>query len=434
MSRILAIVGRPNVGKSTFFNRLTQTREAIVDPTSGVTRDRHYGRSEWNGLEFSVIDTGGYISDSGDIFQEEICRQVRMAIEEADAIVFLVDAKEGLTAMDEVVSDILRRSEKPVFLAANKMDNPSKVYEVSEFYRMGLGEVYPMSSINGSGTGELLDEVVAVLASKKDEPIPDLPRFAIVGRPNVGKSTLVNALLGEERNIVTPIAGTTRDSIFTRYNKYGHDFLLVDTAGIRKKAKVKEDIEFYSVMRSIRSIEQADVCLLLIDATQGIEAQDINIFHIIQRNNKGVLIVVNKWDLIEKQTNSVKEFTDRIHNALAPFRDVPVLFISAINKQRIHKVLAMAATVHANRQHKIPGSNLNDVMLEVIDAFPPPMVKGKQVKIKYVSQLPAHYPSFVFFCNLPQYIREDYKRYLENKLREHFNFSGVPLTLYFRKK
>lgn len=434
MSRIVAIVGRPNVGKSTLFNRLTESREAIVDEMSGVTRDRNYGNSTWNGIDFSVIDTGGYVMDSDDIFEEEINKQVLLAIEEADIIVFMVDVTTGIHDLDLAVADLLRRSGKKVFLTVNKVDNNERLIDAVEFYNLGLGNYYPLSSVNGSGTGELLDAVVKELPAQAFEPVPDVPRVAIVGRPNVGKSSLVNSLLGEERNIVTPVAGTTRDSIYTRYNKYHHDFLLVDTAGLRKKAKVNEDVEFYSVMRAVRTIENSDICLLLIDGTRGIEAQDLNIMSLIQKNNKGMIVLVNKWDLVSKENNTAKQLEKEIKLKTAPFTDYPVLFISAINKQRIHKVLELIEVVNQNRTRKIPTSELNEIMLEMVRNYPPPSVKGKQIKIKYATQLPTYTPSFAFFCNLPQYIKEPYRRYIENRMREKFGFTGVPLKIFFRKK
>lgn len=434
MSRIVAIVGRPNVGKSTLFNRLTGTREAIVDEASGVTRDRNYGRANWNGMDFSVIDTGGYVKNSEDVFEEEINKQVELAIEEADIILFMVDVTHGIHELDSAVASLLRRAEKKILLVVNKVDNGERLLEATEFYSLGLGDYFPLSSINGSGTGELLDEITASLKSGEQEIIPDLPRVAIVGRPNVGKSSLVNSLLGEERNIVTPVAGTTRDSIYTRYNKFHHDFLLVDTAGLRKKSRVNEDIEFYSVMRAVRTIESSDICLLLIDAMRGIEAQDLSIISLIRKNNKGMIILVNKWDLIEKDNNTTLLFEKTIREKTAPFTDFPILFISATNKQRIHKVLELIDRVNNNRNRKISTSELNEVMLQVIDNNPPPSLKGKHVKIKYITQLPVYTPSFAFFCNLPQYVKEPYKRYLENRLREKFDFSGVPVRIFLRKK
>ncbi len=434
MSNIVAIVGRPNVGKSTLFNRLTGTRDAIVDETSGTTRDRHYGKAEWNGVEFSVIDTGGYVVDSDDIFETEINRQVELALDEADLVLFMVDVMQGLTDLDKAVAELLRKSKKKTILVANKADNIELVHQAYEFYQLGLGDVYCISSISGSGTGDLLDLVVSQLSKNKIEDPDDLPKISVVGRPNVGKSSLVNALLGEERNIVTPIAGTTRDSIFTRYNKFNYDFYLVDTAGLRKKSKIKDNIEFYSVMRSIRAIEKSDVCLLLIDATIGIESQDLNIFRLCQQNKKGIVILVNKWDLVEKDTHTTEQYKKFILSKIAPFDDVPVLFISALTKQRIHKALETAIEVYENRRQRIPTSRLNDIMLPVIEAYPPPSVKGKMIKIKYVTQLATPTPSFVFFANLPQYIKEPYKRYLENKLRENFNFKGVPIQIFIRQK
>ncbi len=434
---ILAIVGRPNVGKSTLFNRLTGRRDAIVDSTSGVTRDRHYGKSDWNGVEFSVIDTGGYVDNSDDVFEEEIKKQVRLAVEEADCILFMVDVREGLIGMDEDVASVLRRSKKPVFLVVNKVDSYKQVHEVSEFYKLGLGELYSISAITGSGTGELLDAVVGDLPVGKGHDAPsiqELPRIAIVGRPNAGKSSLVNLLLGDERTIVTPVPGTTRDSIHSHYKNFGLDFLLIDTAGIRKKAKVKEDIEFYSVMRAVRSIEHSDVCILMVDAKQGFEIQDINIFSLIAKNHKGVVILVNKWDLIEKETNTHKEFEAYIRDRLAPFRDVPIIFTSVIQKQRIFKAVETAIDVYRRRTVKIPTRKLNDVMLSVIQQNPPPKVKDKIIRIKYITQLPKSYPIFIFFCNHPQYVKESYQRFLENRLRENFELSGVSLEIFFRQK
>jgi len=434
MSAIVAIVGRPNVGKSTFFNRLIQRREAIVDAASGVTRDRHYGKSDWNGKDFSLIDTGGYVVGSDDVFEKEIDKQVELAIEEADAIIFMVDVETGVTGMDEDVAKLLRRVDKPVLLAINKVDNAKRAADAVEFYALGLGEYYGISSINGSGTGELLDALVEVLPEKKADD-SELPRFAVVGRPNAGKSSFINALLGQERYIVTDIAGTTRDSMDTKYNRFGFEFNLVDTAGIRRKAKVKEDLEFYSVMRSVRAIEHSDVCLILFDATRGFDGQVANIFWLAQRNNKGVVILVNKWDLVEnKETNTLKQYTQEIKQSIEPFVDVPIIFMSALTKQRIYKALETAVDVHKNRSKKIKTRKLNDVMLPIIQHTPPPAYKDKYVKIKYVTQLPTPYPQFAFFCNLPQYVREPYKRFLENKLRENFDFSGVPVTVFMRKK
>ena len=428
MGNIVAIVGRPNVGKSTFFNRLTETRQAIVDEASGVTRDRHYGKVLWNGLEFSLIDTGGYVSNSDDVFEEEIRKQVLLALEEADVVVFLVDVVSGITDLDQTIADMLRKIRKPVLLVVNKVDNSARLYDASVFYGLGLGEYSAVSSINGSGTGDMLDRLVSMFRkpSAEDDETEELPKIAVVGRPNVGKSSLINALIGEERNIVTPLSGTTRDSIHTRYSKYNHDFFLVDTAGLRKKGRVKEDLEFYSVMRSIRAIEHADVCMLLLDATLGIEAQDVNIFHLIERNWKGVVILVNKWDLVEKETLTMKQFEAAIRKRLEPFTDVPVLFVSALTKQRIE--------VYTNRKARIPTSALNEVMQKAIEENHPPAVKGKYIRIKYVTQLPTHAPAFAFYCNLPQYIREPYKRYLENQIRKHFNFTGVPIRIFMRKK
>ncbi|MDD4738913.1 MAG: ribosome biogenesis GTPase Der [Bacteroidales bacterium] len=438
MGKIVAIVGRPNVGKSTLFNRLTESRDAIIHEVAGVTRDRHYGKSNWNGKEFSVIDTGGYIMGSDDEFEHEIRKQVVLAIEEADAIMFLVDVKEGLTPMDEDVADLLRKTTKKVILVANKVDNTKRANDHAEFYSLGLGEIYSISSINGSGTGDLLDELVRdfeVEKEEEDNEETNLPKIAVVGRPNVGKSSMINALIGQERNIVTNISGTTRDSLHTRYNLFGFDFLIVDTAGVRKKGKVFEDVEFYSVMRSIRSIESSDVCILMLDASQGLESQDLNLFSLIQRNNKGVVIVVNKWDLIEKETNTSKDFETRIRERIAPFNDVPIIFTSVINKQRIFKVLETAKMVFESRTQKIPTSRLNEEVLPIVkEENPPPSYKGKHIKIKYVMQLKTAYPQFVFYCNLPQYIREPYKRYVENRMREIYNFTGVPITLYFREK
>ncbi len=434
MGNMLAIVGRPNVGKSTFFNRLTQTRQAIVEETSGVTRDRHYGTSDWNGIDFSIIDTGGYVVGSDDVFEEEIRKQVSLAIDESDVIVFMVDVKEGITPMDEDVANILRRIDKKVFLVVNKADNPQRIQLAGEFYALGLGEVFPLSSINGSGTGELLDEVVKEFSADFEEDDSDLPKFTVIGRPNVGKSSLINALIGEDRNIVTPIAGTTRDSIYIPYNSYGFDFLFVDTAGLRRKKKVHEDIEFYSVMRSIRAIEKADVCLLMIDAQDGIESQDMNILKLCQKNNKGVVLVINKWDLMDKETNTHVEYKEAILKKTAPFTDIPVIFTSVTNKQRILKVLELAQEVYNNRSRQITTSKLNDVMLPLIERYSPPMVRGTRIKIKYITQLKLAYPAFVFFSNMPQHIKEPYKRYLENQMRKHFVFTGVPITIYFRLK
>jgi GTP-binding protein len=434
MANIVAIVGRPNVGKSTLFNRLTDSRKAIVDAEAGVTRDRHYGKSEWNGIEFSVIDTGGYVKGSDDVFEEEIRKQVQLAIDEANAILFVVDVSEGITDDDKVVANILRRGKKKVFVVSNKVDNSLRQGMSGEFYALGLGDVYSVSAISGSGTGDLLDEVVKEFDKDAVEEELDIPKFAIVGRPNVGKSSMVNALMGKERNIVTPIAGTTRDSINTRYTAFGHDFLLVDTAGIRKKSKVEEDLEFYSVMRSIRAIEDCDVVLLLLDATLGLEAQDLNIFHLAERNRKGIVVVVNKWDLVEKNTNSTKEYEERIREKTAPFRDVPIIFTSALTKQRVLKAIETAEVVYANRTKTIKTRELNDVMLPIIENSPPAAIKGKYVKIKFINQLPTHAPTFAFYCNLPQYVTESYMRFLENRLRENFDFTGVPIQIFMRKK
>ncbi len=434
-SKIAAIVGRPNVGKSTLFNRIVEQRKAIVDETAGVTRDRNYGKGEWNGVEFSVIDTGGYVINSDDVFEAEINKQVHLAIEEADVILFVVDVEAGITDLDDAVAAILRKGKKPVVVAVNKVDNNNRIMDAQEFYGLGLGEIYCISSMTGSGTGDLLDVVVENLP--KTEPTSEdleLPHLSVVGRPNVGKSSFINALLGTERNIVTEVAGTTRDSIHTRYNKFGYDFMIIDTAGLRKKGKVHEDLEFYSVLRSVRTIEESDVCLLMIDATRGIEAQDVNIFNLILRNKKGVVILVNKWDLIEKDTHSTKRITEEIKEKIAPFTDVPILFISALTKQRVHKALETAVEVHERRQQKVKTAELNEVLLEAIESYGPPSVKGKYIKIKYVTQLPSPTPSFAFFANLPQYIKDPYRRYLENKVREHFNFTGVPIQIYFRQK
>ncbi len=435
MGNIVAIVGRPNVGKSTFFNRLVESRQAIVEPTSGVTRDRHYGKTDWNGIEFSVIDTGGYVVGSDDVFEEEIRKQIAFAIDEADVIIFMVDVKEGLTGMDEDVANILRKSDKKVFLVVNKVDNNTRLIDANEFYQLGFDKIYCISSINGSGTGDLLDDVVKEFSETKKEQIPDIPKYAVVGRPNVGKSSFINVLLGDERNIVTPVAGTTRDSIYTRYNSFGFDFMLVDTAGLRKKGKVYENIEFYSVMRSIRAIENSDVCFLLIDAQDGFEGQDLNIFHLAEKNKKGVIIVVNKWDLINKESNTHKEFEAKIRERIAPFKDVPIVFTSVINKQRIFKALELAHKVYKNRSNRITTSKLNNLLLPIIEATPPPAAsRGRYIKIKYITQLPTPFPAFVFFCNLPQDVKDSYKRFLENKIRENFDFTGAPIQIYFRKK
>lgn len=436
MNNIVAIVGRPNVGKSTFFNRLIQRREAIVDSVSGVTRDRNYGKSEWNGKEFSVIDTGGYIKGSEDVFEAEIRRQVELAIDEADVIIFVVDVEEGITPMDEEVAKLLRKVTKPVLLAVNKVDNSMREKDAIEFYNLGLGDYYTIAGMNGSGTGELLDALVELLpeAQAPDEDEVALPRFAVVGRPNAGKSSFINALIGEDRYIVTDIAGTTRDAIDTRYNRFGFEFNLVDTAGIRRKAKVKEDLEFYSVMRSVRAIEHSDICILVIDATRGFEGQDQSIFWLAEKNRKGVVILVNKWDLVEKDTMTTRDYERKIREELQPFTDVPILFVSALTKQRLLKALETSVEVFENRKQRIATSKLNEIMLPIIENNPPPALKGKYVKIKFCMQLPTPTPQFVFFCNLPQYVKEPYKRFLENKMREIFNFSGVPIDIYFRQK
>ncbi|MCB0477389.1 MAG: ribosome biogenesis GTPase Der [Crocinitomicaceae bacterium] len=435
MSNIVAIVGRPNVGKSTLFNRLTESKKAIVEEQSGVTRDRIYGRSEWNGKEFSVIDTGGYVKGSDDIFEGEIRKQVEIALEEANYVLFVLDCTVGITDLDESVAKLLRKnSKKKIFVVANKVDNPSRINDTYEFYSLGLGEIYGISSVNGAGTGELLDALTAEMELSNEEEEAELPRFSVVGKPNVGKSSLVNALTGQERNIVTDISGTTRDSINTRYNAFGFDFILVDTAGIRKKNKVHEDIEYYSVIRSVNSIENSDVCIFMIDATEGLQKQDLTIYYMIEKNHKGVVVLVNKWDLVEKETNTMKEYEEKLRAQLAPFNDVPIIFTSTVNKQRLHKALEETMKVYENRIRKIPTSTLNEVMQEIIEENQPPSVKGKFIKIKYVTQLPTHAPSFAFFCNLPQYIRDSYKRFLENKLRENFDFEGVPVRIFFRKK
>lgn len=434
MGNIVAIVGRPNVGKSTFFNRLVERREAIVDSVSGVTRDRNYGKTDWNGREFSVIDTGGYVVGSDDVFEAEIDKQVKLAIEEADVIVFVVDAQSGITPMDEDVARILRRIKKPILLAVNKVDNSTLYEEAVEFYALGLGEYYPMASSSGSGTGDLLDAVVENLPKEEDKPKEELPNFAVVGRPNAGKSSFINTLIGEERYIVTDIAGTTRDAIHTTYKRFGFEFNLIDTAGIRRKSKVKEDIEFYSVMRSVRAIEHSDVCFLVVDATRGFDKQVQNIFWLIQRNRKGVVILINKWDLVEKETNTIKEMKKLINREISPYVDVPILFISVKEKQRIYKAMEIGLKVYENRSRKIKTKKLNDIMLPIIKNNPPPQYKGKYVKIKFITQLPTPQPQFAFFCNLPQYIKEPYKRFLENKLRENFDLTGVPISIYMRKK
>lgn len=437
MGNLVAIVGRPNVGKSTLFNRLTQSRQAIVNETAGTTRDRQYGKVDWEGREFSIVDTGGWIVNSEDIFEEEINKQVAIAIEEADVILFIVDVANGVTDLDDHVANILRRSKKPVILVANKADSNQAQYYAAEFYKFGLGDPVCVSAINGSGTGDLLDIVVSKFTKDDTEDIEnDIPRFAVVGRPNAGKSSIINAFIGEERNIVTDIAGTTRDSIYTRYNKFGFDFYLVDTAGIRKKGKVSEDLEYYSIIRSIRAIENSDVCILMIDATRGIEGQDLNIFSLIQKNRKGLVVCVNKWDLVEnKSTAAIKTFENAIRNRLAPFTDFPIIFTSAITKQRIYKVLDTAIEVYKNRKRIVPTSKLNEVLLPAIEAYPPPATKGKYVKIKYITMLKeAQIPSFIFFCNLPQWVKEPYKRFLENKIRETWNYCGTPINIFMREK
>ena len=435
MSNIVAIVGRPNVGKSTFFNRLTESRAAIVDDMPGVTRDRNYGKSLWNGVEFSIIDTGGYVSGSDDVFEEEIRRQANLAMQEADVIVFLVDVESGLTELDIAVFDMLRRNDKPVITVVNKVDTHQRGLDANEFYSLGVEKIFPVSSINGLGTGDLLDEIVDLLPKVVEEVKDDkIPRIAVVGRPNVGKSSIINTLVGEERHIVTDVAGTTRDAVAQHYNKFGHNFILVDTAGLRKKTKVAEDVEFYSVMRSVRTIEDSDVCVLVLDATRGVEGQDVSIFHLIHRNKKGIVVVVNKWDLVEKDNHTMNSFERDILEKFAPIVDIPIVFTSALTKQRILKILEEAMMVFENRNRHIATSKLNELLLGFIEAYPPPAYKGKYVKIKYITQLPTKIPSFAFFCNLPQYIRDPYKRYLENKIRSNFNFKGIPIQLYFRQK
>jgi len=438
MGNIVAIVGRPNVGKSTLFNRLTGQRHAIVDELSGVTRDRLYGKSHWNGIDFSVVDTGGYAINSEDVFENSIREQVLIAIDEADILLFVVDVTTGVTDFDEMVAEVIRRSNKKTLVVVNKVDTHQRQADSVEFYSLGLGEIYPISSINGSGTGDLLDTLVKELPEKEtlslEEQELQLPRFAIVGRPNAGKSSLVNALIGEERNIVTPVSGTTRDSIYSRYNKFGHDFLLVDTAGIRKKTKVHENLEFYSVMRAVRAIENSDVCILMIDATRGFEGQDQKIFSLIERNRKGVVVVVNKWDLVEKDTHTTKTFEDDIREKTAPYVDYPIIFTSTLTKQRLFKTLDEAVRVNINRGKRISTSQLNDFLLPLIGSVPPPATKGKYIKIKFITQLPSNPPSFAFFCNLPQYVKEPYKRFLENKIRAKWDLSGVPINIFMRKK
>jgi len=434
MSNIIAIVGRPNVGKSTFFNRMIKRREAIVDPTSGVTRDRHYSKCDWNGKTFTLIDTGGYIENSDDIFQKEIDKQINIAINEADAIIFMVDVNDGLTGMDLNISKLIRKSKKSIFLVVNKVDNSKKMKITPEFYELGFDPIYALSSINGSGTGELLDDLVSSLDENKSEIETQIPKFAVVGRPNAGKSSYINCLIGEERNIVTEKAGTTRDSIYSRYNLFGFDFNLVDTAGIRRKSKVKENIEFYSVIRSIRAIEYSDVCLLILDATRGFDGQVQNIFWLAHRNQKGIVILVNKWDLIDKKKISTKDFEKIIKEKISPFEDVPIIFISSLNKQRVFRSIEKAVEVYKNRKKRISTKELNNYMLPIIEKYPPPSSKGKYIKIKFCNQLPTFHPQFIFFCNLPQYIKDPYKRFLENKLREGFDFSGCPIQIFFRKK
>lgn len=433
-NNIVAIVGRPNVGKSTFYNRLIGERQAIIDDTSGVTRDRQYGSSFWNGKTFTVVDTGGFVKDSDDVFEAAIRSQVEIAIEEARAIILMVDVTTGITDLDEDIADMLRRSKKPVFLAVNKVDNSARMMEANEFWSLGFEETYFLSSLTGSGSGELLDAVAEHIDADEEPEEGALPKFAIVGQPNVGKSSLTNALLGEERNIVTDIAGTTRDSIHTKYTKFGKEFLLIDTAGIRKKSKVAENLEFYSVMRAIKAIEEADVCLLMIDAQQGMEAQDMSIFRLAQRRNKGIVLLVNKWDLVEKETNTARDYEEELHRRIAPFTDVPIIFISAIDKTRIFKTIETALEVYENRSRKIKTSELNEVMLEAIERYPPPAHRGRFIKIKYVTQLPTYFPAFAFFCNHPKHLKDSYRNYLENQLRKHFNFTGVPIAVFFRQK
>jgi len=435
MGNIVAIVGRPNVGKSTLFNRLAQRRQAIVDSVSGVTRDRHYGTTEWNGQSFSIIDTGGYIVGSDDIFEGEIRKQVNLAIDEANAIIFVVDVEAGVTSLDQEVAQLLRKTKKPVFLMVNKVDNAMREGDASEFYALGLGDYYTVAAISGSGTGDLLDAVVDSLEPEEEREETEIPRFAVVGRPNVGKSSLINVLLGEDRNIVTDIAGTTRDSLDSTYNRFGHEFTLVDTAGLRKKSKVSEDLEFYSVMRSVRAIENADVCFVMLDATRGMEHQDLSIFHLAEKNKKGIVVLVNKWDLIEdKDSNTPKNFAQMVRSRTAPFTDYPIVFISALTKQRVFKAVEAAVEVAANRTKKIATSKLNEAMLQIVQDSPPPALKGKYVKIKFCTQLPTYTPQFAFFANLPQYVKEPYKRFVENQLREQFDLNGVPIQVYFRKK
>ncbi len=434
MGNIVSLVGKPNVGKSTLFNRLTQTKEAIVDSIVGVTRDRNYGKSDWCGYEFSVIDTGGYVVGSDDIFELEIRKQVKLAIDESDVILFLVDGREGVSPLDHEVALMLRKSKKPFYLVVNKIDSPSNYFDHAEFYELGLDEIFPISAISGSGTGDLLDQVITHFDKSQVHEEDDLPKIAVVGKPNVGKSSIINTLLGKDQHIVTPLPGTTRDTVYTRYNSFGFDFYLVDTAGMRKKSKVGEDLEFYSVMRSIRAIENSDVCIVMCDASVGFDAQDLNIFSLAARNRKGVVIVMNKWDLVEKDSKTVKEYEKLINGKIAPFTDVPIIFTSVINKQRIYRVLEKAIEVNENRKRKVSTAQLNDQLLAIIKETPPPIVKDKVVKIKYITQLPTSFPAFAFFCNLPQYVKENYKRFLENKIRSLWNFSGVPIEIYFRKK
>jgi len=433
MANIVAIVGRPNVGKSTFFNRLTESKKAIVDETAGVTRDRHYGRSEWNGQDFMVIDTGGYVSDNEDVFNKEIRKQVGIALEECSVILFLVDVNAGISDLDADLAVILRKSKKKIFVVANKVDNPSLIGDASEFYNFGLGEVYCTSSSNGSGTGDLLDDVVACFDKVELEDNEDIPRISIVGRPNVGKSSIVNVFLNQDRNIVTDISGTTRDSLDTRFKAFGHDFILVDTAGVRKKSKVK-DLEFYSVLRTFKAIEESDVCMLMIDAKLGMEAQDLNILSLILKARKGIIIMVNKWDLIEKDSNTINAFTEKIKERIAPFTDVPIVFTSAVDKQRVLKSLELALEVHERRIGRVSTSKLNEVLLPYIEATPPPSHRNKYIRIKYITQIPTHTPAFAFYCNYPDHVKESYKRFLENKIRENFDFSGVPIGIFMRKK
>ncbi len=434
MANIVAIVGRPNTGKSTLFNRLTEGRDAITDEMSGVTRDRHYGKAEWTGVEFAVIDTGGYTVNSEDTFEEEIKKQVMLAVEEATSIIFLVDVTTGITDHDEAVAAFLRKADKPVVLVANKVDTNDRIFQASEFYGFGLGEVHCISSVNGGGTGDMLDALVATFPEKENTPEVELPKFAVVGKPNVGKSSFINALLNEERNIVTDMAGTTRDALLTRYSSFGFDFYLVDTAGIRKRSKVHEDVEFYSVLRSVRSIEESDVCILMVDATEGVQKQDLNIFYSIVRNGKGVVVLVNKWDIVEKESKTMKEYEAKIKERLEPFTDVPIIFTSALTKQRVHKAVETAVQVYENLSTRIPTSELNEVMLPIIERNPPPATKGKFVRIKYCMQLPTRKTAFAFYCNLPQYVKDPYKRFIENRLREQFDLSGIPILLFFRKK